>query len=747
VSERFLFTLLVLGALPSAAGGAERSRPVDFESDVIPVLTRSGCNAGACHGGAAGRGGFKLSLFGADPAADYDAIVREREGRRVDLARPEESLVLEKPAGYLEHGGGLRLDPDGPGYALLRRWIESGARRLRLHRLESFAVTPSLHVAGAPGERVALRASAVFDDGSTEDVTRWTVFTPDDPGAVTVRDVRGDGGAGAGSSGGGGADSGVGAEDGDDARLRTEAVVGRRGQSVIVARYLSKVAPVRILVPVGEPAAGGARRPALEASHPVDRHVLETLRTLRLEPRPPADDAVFLRRARLVLTGRLPSAAEAREFIASAEPGKRARLIDRLVDSEDFTGYWTFRLASLLRIRSLPNDAAVAAAFHRWVRDAVRARMPYDALARALLTATGDSHERGAAAFHRMASGARDEAELVSQVFLGARLRCANCHDHPLDRWTQDDYHGLAAVFARLERGRIVERVARGEVTHPRTGEAAAPRLPGDRFLAPDEEPLAALAAWTASAANPAFARAIVNRLWSALMGRGLVEPVDDLRATNPPTHPELLDFLARDLAESGFDLRHTIRRIATSETFARAAAEPGVGYRDDRFYSAAIVRPLAAEVLADAVSDVTGVGDLYPGHAPGTRAVELPDPKVPAPSLDILGRCAREAPCEEGARERGLARHLHLLNGPFLNEKVASDEGIVARRLEEGRGDDEIIEELYLRALGRFPRAEERAFWARRLGPQGTPRSERRAALEDFLWSLLACSEFTTIH
>ncbi len=703
-------TLHTLTALALLAGG-----PVDFDTDVVPVLTRAGCNGGACHGGASGRGGFKLSLLGGDPALDHAAIVREYEGRRVDLARPGDSLVLRKPTGRLEHGGDVRLRRGSPGAAIIERWIASGARRLQLRQLVDFEVTPGHHIASAPGERVRLRATARFDDGTRRDVTPWTVFTPADPSAVSVID----------------ADAG-------------EIAVTRRGQAVVVARYLSRVVPVRITVPIGVEDVVIAER---RGDNPVDEDIDALLRTLRLAPVPPADDATFLRRARLALTGRLPSPEEVRELVTGSDPRRRMAVIDRLLGSEDFVDYWTYRLSLLLRIRSLPNDERVARVFRDWVRDRVRERTPWDAVARSLLTATGDSHEDGSAGFARMASNPRDHAELVSEVFLGAQLRCANCHDHPLDRWTQDDYHGLAAVFARLDRGRVVTVKRIGEVTHPRTGEPAMPRLPGERYVSADgPDPRRELADWLASPSNRPFARAIVNSVWSTLMGRGLVEPVDDLRETNPATHPRLLERLADDLIEHDFDLRRTIRLIATSAAFARGAGAPVDGFDDDRFYSRSLVRALDAEVLADAVADVTGVALRFGDEPAGTRAIELSHPGVPSVALDHLGRCSREASCTDAASERGLAAELHFLNGEFLNARVSAPEGRLARFIPAGKSNGEIVDELYLRALGRAPRPAESAFWRLRLdGASGD--AQRRQLLEDFLWSLLSCEEFQTNH
>ncbi len=728
---------------------ANAAPPIDFDTEIVPVFTRAGCNAGACHGGAAGRGGFKLSLLGGDPAADYVTIVKEYEGRRINLAAPDRSLLLLKPTGGMDHGGDVRLEYGGPGATLIEHWIRAGAPRLQLRSLENLEVTPDHHVAERVGEEVRLRAVAWFDDGTRRDVTRWTAFVANDASRLKIedRDVgRVDGEDDPVEDAvvdGAGEDGPVqdGVTEGEHAVMATTL---RAGQSVVVARFLDRVVPVRITVPLGsEPIdLSGLPRGSF-----IDDYILETLGTLRLRPAPPASDAVYLRRARLTLTGTLPSVDEMTAFLEDRGERKRERLVDRLLASPEFTEFWSYRLSTLFRVRSLPNDERVAVMFHDWFRRQLNERTGYDELARTLLTAEGDSHEKGEAAFYRMTAGPREHAEYVSEIFLGARLKCANCHNHPLDRWTQDDYHGLAAVFARIDRSRVVELKERGEVTHPCSGLPAVPRLPGERFLEAEGDARPELARWITSAENPFFARAAVNRLWKALMGRGLVEPVDDLRATNPATHPRLLEHLARDFVEHGFDLRHTLRLIATSAAFGRGASLDRTGDCDDgRYYSHAIIAPLEPEVLADAIACVTGVADPYGDYPEGTRAISLPDPSIPARGLDLLGRCAREESCEAAPGGAGLSTELHLLNGPLINRKITAAEGRLARWIASGHSNDAIIDELYARALSRPPREDERAFWKTQLDVFDDA-MKRRQALEDFLWSLLNSREFVTVH
>lgn len=690
---------------------AQSACAVDFATEIIPVFTRAGCNAGACHGAAAGRGEFRLSLLGGDPAADYEAIVYDLEGRRINLAHPEKSLLLGKPTGLLEHGGEVVLDAEGAGAERLRDWVVAGAPRGGKRQLERFDVTPESGTVERVGESTQLRATARFDDGTTEDVTSWTVFAAADRASVEI-----------------------------DAERATAKVL-RRGQHVVIARFLDRVVPLTLTLPLSDAAVDLSSQPRANF---IDDEILSKLEQLRISVAPRADDATFLRRTTLALTGTLPSSHNAEAYLVDDSSDKRIRLVDRLLASEEFVDYWTFRFATLLRIRALPKDREAARVYHEWLHDQIAAGTSLDEVARAMLTATGDSHEVGPANFARMASDPRAHAELVSAVFLGARLQCANCHNHPLDKWTQDDYHGLAAVFAKVQRGRIVSVSSRGAVTNLRTGEPAIPRLPGTCYLDPEDDCREELAEWLASPDNPQFARATVNRLWAAMMGRGLVEPVDDLRDTNPATHPELLNRLANEFIQHEYDIRHVLRLIARSETFARGEGDR-MNAADDRYYSRALRRPLEAEVLADAIAEVTEVDDVYGVSPPGTRAVELFDPATPAESLDILGRCSREMSCEGEAIGGGLPAKLHQLNGELVNRRITDPKGHLHKSITNGKSNEAIVEDFYLRALGRKPTESERSFWQAELN--GDNDKKRVVLLEDFVWSLLNSSEFTTNH
>lgn len=698
----------VLLLVYSVVGGAS----IDFDTEIMPILTRSGCNVGSCHGAAAGRGGFNLSLLGGDAEADYAAITRQYEGRRINLAHPEKSLVLRKPTMEIDHEGGDALQAEGA--AKLRAWIAAGAPRVRARSLRALDLNPTNILVKKVGELVPLQVLAHFDNGAIEDVSRWTVFVSSDPAAVSV-----------------------------DGSAHTATVL-RRGQHVIIARYLDRVVPIRISLPLSDEPVDHSREPIRNF---IDEHVLRTLADLRLTVAPIADDATFLRRVYLDLIGRLPKRDDVTEFLAdrSDASAKRLQCIDRLLESDAFVEYWTYRFANLLRVLPQPNDTQGAEAYHAWIRQQIRERIPMDQVARQLLTAVGDSHQVGPANFARSSPDARAQAELVSQVFMGTRLQCANCHNHPLDRWTQDDYHGLAAVFARLERGTVVKLASRGAVTNVRTGEPAVPRIPGLKYLPVDEDGREPLADWLTSRDNPYFAKSLVNRLWRGAFGRGLVEPADDMRDTNPATHPELLNQLAKDFVDHGFDLRHTLRRIVTSTTYARSAATDSVNMDDDRFYSHALKRPLEPEVIADALYDATGVSDKY-GDAPvGLRAVEMVNILTPSVALDALGRCSRKDSCEGVTVSGALPTKLHQLNGELVNRKVASKEGRLHRLLATNASDAIILEDIYLTALSRRPSDTERKHWLKQIANAGT--DQRIQMLEDIQWGVLNCTEFMLNH
>ena len=700
------------GVGESSAGGSHGS----FTTQILPILTKAGCNAGACHGAAIGQGGFKLSLLGYDPESDYHAITRQFSGRRVDLSFPAQSLFLRKATRDIRHKGGERIERDSNDYRTLVDWVAAsapfGPRELNVRAI---TVSPADILVAGPGRQVQLHVTAMLSDGSTTDATEHALYSSNDDTIATT---------------------------GDDGSVN----VIRRGTTSIMIRYGGQVAAVRAGAPFRDAEVDAA---GFAEQNFVDREVWRELRRMRVPPSPLSDDAEFLRRAHVDLTGRLPSADEVRTFLAEpSTPARRARVINELLKRPEFTDLWTLRLSDLLLIDSKRLGEAPARAYRDWVHEQVARNVPLDRLVRELLTARGDVTTSPSANFHRTAQDPRDMGEYVSSALLGVQIACARCHAHPFASWTQDDFYGFAAFFARIrqEGSRVVDG-DRGEVRHPRTGSDVAPRpLGAESFnvAAGDRPRGASLAEWITSPHNPYFAKAVVNRVWRHLMGRGIVEPVDDLRATNPPSNPALLDALAADFVAGGFDLRRLIRTIAESLTYQLSSRPSQENREDDRLFSHARLKPLPPQVLADAIADATGVSDAYPGYAPGTRAVQLVDSRTPSFALDVLGRCTRETACEMQPRGGGVSQALHLMNGTTINDKLR--DGVADRLTREGATDVAVVEELYLRTLSRFPSSGERDFGVRQLTASANA-AEKRLLVQDLLWALLNSREFAYNH
>jgi len=708
-----IFILLKLTSI----GLAEKREAVEFENDLIPIFTKMGCNAGKCHGSAIGRGDFKLSLYGGDPESDFEEIVRRMNGRRVNLSKPDESLIVLKPTANLKHGGRMVFDDDSESERLLIDWIKQGAKNLKHRHLKHVEVTPRKFVATKTGATAQLKVTAHYDNGKTRDVTAWTTFVAEDSSAVDI--------------------------DADAA----SAEVRRGGRHIVVARYLSEVIPIVLVSPLNNQAVDLSSEPR---NNFVDEYVLRLLAELRLPTSPLADDGTFLRRVTLDLTGRLPEYNH-----ESRVPGfDREAIVDKLLSSEEFVDFYTLKLAKLLRIQSKNDKNRVtmttkaARGFHNWIAEQLRNGVGYDQIANEIITATGDTTKVGPATFYIAVEDPQLQTEFATEVFMGSRMKCANCHNHPLDKWTQDDFHGLTAIFAKLTRQQVVKINPLGSAIHPNTGEAAQMKIPGEEFLpAATTDGREAFANWLTARDNPYFAKATVNRLWKSLMGRGLVEPVDDFRSTNPATHPVLLNKLAEDFIEHGYDLRHTLKLIAMSATYARSSITVDGNETDDRFYSHMIQKPIEPAVLADAISDVLGLASQYGSEQYGTRAVELPDGSIRSDALDILGRCDRSKSCEGAPSPTGpLAQRLHLFNGGLLNDRV----GAVGSRLDQFIKAEmrpmEIVEDYYQTALNRPPNEQEVRFLSMLLNPAKSSK-EQRNLLGDFVWSIATCKEFVTNH
>ncbi|MCP4462774.1 MAG: DUF1553 domain-containing protein [Planctomycetaceae bacterium] len=690
---------------------------VDFKNDLIPMFTKLGCNAGKCHGSAIGRGEFKLSLYGGTPEADYDEIARQFGGRRVNLSDPESSLIFMKPAELVEHGGGTIIDDDDNHARLLLSWIQQGAKYVEHRQLKHIEVTPRKFIATKVGERTALKVVAYYNDGLTRDVTNLTQFIADDSSAVAI--------------------------DSDNAT----AEVKRPGRHIVIARYSTEVIPVEVTVPITEASVGLSTEPR---NNYVDREILSTLVELRLPVSSTVEDPAFLRRITLDLTGRLPPI----ESRLDTDLLDRETVIDELLASDEFVNFYALKLSKLLRIQSkidknkVTTTPQAARAFHDWLAQQLRDGVGYDQMTREIITASGDSSEYGPATFYTQVEDARLQTEFVTEVFMGSRMKCANCHNHPLDKWTQDDFHGLTAMFSKLTRSPVIRLNPIGKNIHPNTGEAALMKIPGGDFLAPDTvDGRETFAEWLTARDNPYFSKAIVNRLWKSLMGRGLVEPVDDFRSTNPATHPALLNQLADDFIEHGCDIRHTLKIIAMSSTYARSSNPTQGNEADDRFFSHMLQKPLEPEVLADAISDVLGVVAQYGDETLGTRAVQLRDGAIQSDALDILGRCDRTNSCEGAPSPTGpLAQKLHLFNGKLLNDRIGASGGRLDRLIKSKKTPLEIVREFYSVALNRLPNQQEIKFLSQFFDAP-MPAAQQREALEDIVWGILTCQEFITNH
>jgi hypothetical protein len=770
---RSLYAIACLFLLAGPARGAP-GRPPSFPTDILPLLSKAGCNQGACHAKQGGRNGFQLSVLAYDPAADYEAVVRQAHGRRVDRQRPGQSLLLLKATMTLPHGGGRRIDPNSPAYRRIAAWVAAGApfRPPGDPDLAGIEVAPAERVL-TPGARLPLRVTARYSDGSRRDVTALADYKSNETGIAEV-DERG----------------GVRAS-----RLA--------GEAAIMVRYLGQVAVCRLILPQPRPVPPAAYA-ALPRQNFIDELVYRKLARLCFLPSPPADDATFLRRVSLDLIGTLPTVEEARAFLAECEaerkgmPGTptpnplpsgegaaraatgggespppplgegvggrpasggpppanaRADLIARLLSRPEYADYWGMRWVNLLLVDRDPLFPKGAFAYDRWVRDAFHANMPFDRFATALLTASGETYRDGPVNFYRSLASPEERGKAVSQLFLGVRIDCAQCHHHPSERWGQDDYYAFAAFFARLrEKGgpefeRVIFPAAEGEVKHPKTGAAMPPKpLGAPAVEVPDgEDRREYLARWLTAPDNPYFARTIVNRIWGLLMGRGLVEPVDDFRLTNPATNDPLLSALADDFVAHGYDLKHLLVAITSSAAYQRSSEATANNARDRQNYSRFLVKRLPAEVLLDAVGRVTAEPETFPGHPGALRAIQLWDNKLPSEFLEVFGRPSRLSVCEcDRPADGSVTQVLHLMNSPAIQARLTADDGAAARLDRSGKPPAAIVEELYLAAYNRFPTAREQQFARTAFTREGTT---RRAAIEDLLWVLLNSPEFVFNH
>jgi hypothetical protein len=718
--------------VPLSVARIDQARPVSYRLDVAALLSKAGCNMGACHGNLNGKGGFRLSLRGDDPAADLLSLTRDAFGRRTDPADPARSLIVLKPTGRVPHEGGLRFPAGSPEEATLLAWVASGTRDdvASAPRLTRLRVFPAERIVAAGTRAQQLVVTAEFSDGSRRDVTRQASYDVSDPTRATVT---------------------------PDGKVE---VASSPVETTVAVRYLGERGISRLAFLADRP---GFVWNGPEPSNVVDTHVFAKLKALRINPSPVVDDSVFLRRAFLDAVGRLPTVDETRAFLADARPDRRARLVDRLLTLPEFADFWALKWADLLRNEEKTMGEKGVWVFQRWLRDQISRDLPLDEFTRRILTARGSTWENPPASFYRNNRDPMTAAETVGQVFLGVRLQCARCHNHPFDVWTQDDYFGLAAYFGNVRRkevnnvrrdqldkyeingDEIIYLSGQPETVQPRTGvmmEPKAPRGPKPD-LGSDPNALDDLASWL-TRDNPQFARNLANRVWYHLLGRGIVEPVDDFRDSNPPSNPPLLDALTAEFEAGGMRLRPLVALVMKSRTYQLSSRPNETNADDEANFARAAVRLLPAEVLLDALGQALGRSGSFPNAPEGTHAVQLPGARMGGQFLKSFGKPDRLLTCDcERSEATTLAQAFQLINGPAVRQALEADDNRIGRLLKGGRTDAEIVDEVYLAALCRRPSAAER----RALLDHVARAPDRRKAWEDASWAIVNSKEFLLRH
>lgn len=712
--------------LATPAAAADSAQPaVSFELDVLPILSAKSCNAGACHGKSRGQNGFRLSLLGFDPEFDHGALTKEARGRRLFLPSPDRSLLLLKATGELPHGGGVRIERGSSDYETIRRWIAGGAPRRREGepKLERISVEPRERNLQPQGEQPVV-VTATYSDGTTRDVTSLTSYQSNEAGVVNI----------------------------DRSGLIKAGPLP--GEATVMTRYMNLMDTCHIIIPMpGKvPDEFYAKLPRVNF---IDDLTWAKLKTLGLTPSESVDDARFLRRAHLDLIGRIPTPDEVREFLADKNPNKRAALIDRLLDRPEYADHWAGKWADLLRPNPYRVGIKAVLNYDQWIRESFRRNKPYDQFVRELVTAQGSTWRNGAATLFRDRREPDEITTLVSQLFLGIRLECAKCHHHPFEKWGQDDFYSFAAYFARIgHKGvglsppisggeEMILTAKSGAVKHPLTQEVLAPRPLFGPATPPadDVDPREVLAAWITSDENPFFAQVAVNRVWADLMGKGIVEPVDDLRATNPPSNPQLLDALAAEFRKHKYDLKQLLRTITTSHVYGLSSVPGERNAADTRNYSRHYRTRLRAETLLDAISDITGMKDTFGAMPAQSRSTEIWTTRIGSTFLDTFGRPNpnQDPPCER-TPDATVTQTLHLMNAPQLHQKVTADGSRAALLAASDLAPTAIVEQVYLWVYNRLPETDEVAVGVSLFAEKDIT---RRRATEDLMWALMNTPEF----
>jgi hypothetical protein len=719
---------------------AKDPTPPGFRNDVLPILTRAGCNSGACHGALAGKGGLKLSLRGYDPDADHFVLTRQALSRRVDRSEPAQSLMLLKPTRTILHGGGTRIEKGSWQYQVIRDWIGGGAAGPSPSdpAVERIEVLPR-HAVLKPKDTLHVVVRAHYTDGRVADVTRLAKFVSTE---ATVADVDEDG----------------------------VIKVSASGEAAVSAIFNNRVATVAVTSPYPNAVDEKAYANSPKANF-IDEHVLRKLRELRLPPSGQCSDAEFVRRAYLDAAGILPTPEELNKFLADKSPDKRAKLIDALIERPEFVDYWAYKWCDVMLVstRKLPQPAMWA--FYRSIRQAIADNTPWDRFARDILLSTGSTLDHGGGNLFVLHKDVSELTESVAITFLGTSVTCARCHNHPLEKWTQDQYWSLANLFSRVEMKNgdrsgevILSPATEGNALHPRKGIPMPPTPLDGKPMAFDDpaDRRAHFADWLTSPNNLYFAKALVNRVWKNFLGRGLVEAEDDIRETNPPTNPELFDALAKDFVGHGYDVKHLIRLVMNSAAYQRSSRPAKGNESDDRFYSHYLVRRLSGEVILDALSQATGVPTLFTqiytgveggteatkNYPEGTRALQLPDSRVASKFLDAFGRPDRTQTCScERQQDSTVGQALMLNNGQSLNDKLRAPKARLNAWLTEKISDTEAVKRVFVLALSREPTAGELSRMTALLKDAGTTPQAGREALEDVFWAVLTSREFLFNH
>jgi hypothetical protein len=708
--------------IPVTVKSAATDRPISFKLDVMPVFMKSGCNSGSCHGAARGKDGFRLSLFGYDPDGDYQRITREIATRRLNLALPAESLMIQKAIGAVPHTGGSPVKKDSDAHKTLLRWIEAGAPK------DSDSIATPVSVELLPksalleeGTTHRMTVRAKYSDGTDRDVTNLALFLSNNDSA---------------------------------AKISPEGLVtaGVRGEAFVMARFATfTVGSQVITIPRGLQYQWPSKSPE---NNYVDALVNAKLKKLRILPSELCDDATFLRRASIDIVGELPSRERFETFVADTDPKKRERLVDELLGRKEFVDLWVMKFAELLQIRTVQDQVSYKAAllYFDWLRQRIAANVPMNRIVHDLIAADGGTFKNPAANFYLVERDPMKLAENTAQVFMGMRIQCTQCHNHPFDRWTQNDYYGFVGFFSQVgrkngedPRERVVFNSGGGEAKHPVTGKSVAPKfLGGDTPDVKGKDRREVLADWIASPQNPYFARNLANVVWAHFLGKGIIDPVDDVRVSNPASNPELLDELASRFTDYNYDFKRLVRDICLSRTYQLSSRENDSNKSDTRNFARAEVRRIRAEVLLDCISQVTEVKQKYQGLPLGARAVEIANGNTSNYFLTTFGRATRETVCScEVKMEPNLSQALHLLNGDTVNNQVSTGP-IIANLLKAKRTPQQVVEELYIRCLTRQPTAAEIQNIVEMMEEPG---ANAKQVYTDLFWALLNSQEFLFNH